>query len=70
VNNLLCDKPFSLSLFHPHLFSGVDFTNIFRTAFCYSVLKAFLNLQFGFAVFWQKNLSAKDAVDVGQIISC
>ena len=50
---------------HPHRLhplSGLYFTNILQAAFSYeSVFAAFLYLQFGFVIFWQKNIGAKAA---------
>ena len=42
--------------------TGVKFTNILRPAFLYaSVFSAFMCLQFGFVIFWQKEICAKAA---------
>jgi hypothetical protein len=41
---------------------GVNFTNILQSAFCTKVFcAAFMCLQFGFVIFWQKNFGAKAA---------
>jgi hypothetical protein len=42
------------------LFSGVNFTNILRAAFSFkSFCAAFMFLQFGFVIFWQKDFGTK-----------
>jgi hypothetical protein len=41
---------------------GVNFTNILRVAFLYErFFQAFMSLQFGFVIFWQKDFGAKGA---------
>jgi hypothetical protein len=41
---------------------GVNFTNILWAAFCLNVFcKAFICLQFGFVIFWQKDFGTKAA---------
>ena len=43
-------------------FHWVNFTNILQAVFCMKVLcAAFMCLQFGFAIFWQKEIDAKAA---------
>jgi hypothetical protein len=44
------------------LIPEVNFTNILRDAFCTKVFcAAFMCLQFGFVIFWQKDFGAKAA---------
>jgi hypothetical protein len=41
---------------------GVNFTNILQAAFLYKVFcAAFMCLQFGFVIFWQKDIGTKAA---------
>ena len=43
-------------------FHWVNFTNILQAVFCMKVLcAAFMCLQFGFVIFWQKEIDAKAA---------
>jgi len=44
---------------------GMNFTNILKAIFCTKVFcSAFLYLQFGFVIFWQRNIGAKAACEV------
>jgi hypothetical protein len=41
---------------------GMNLTNVLKATFCTKVFcSAFLYLQFGFVIFWQKNIGAKTA---------
>ncbi len=44
---------------------GINFTNILLASFCTKMFcVAFLKLQFGFVIFWQKNIGAKAALKI------